>query len=383
MGIFFLDLTMNKLINSEYLTIDAADYFQRLIRDIDQAQQSIELETYIFEADKTGNSIINALSAAAGRDVSVRVIIDGFGSSAWITNALHQLKQHNVEVKIYHPMPWRFWQWGLATNQENFFNKLTFLINVLNRRNHRKLCIIDNKIHWLGSFNLSNVHLAESLGGKNWRDSAIRVITDHREVLHAFNKAWLNRPFSQVKKSNDKTDLFRLNNSLLKRRRLYRNLLRHFFKSENKIFITTPYFIPEEKLLRKLKLAARRGVDVRILLPQVSDVFFIPWASSLFYSELLIAGVKIYEYKSGILHAKTLIVDDWAIIGSSNMNSRSIRHDLEIDYELQNQETIEQLKNQFLNDIKHSTQIDSNTIQNRNPILKLVGHLVLYLRYWL
>lgn len=383
MEIFFRYLIMKKLINSEYITTDAADYFQRLITDIDQAKTSIELETYILEADATGNTILDALCVASDRGLTVRLIIDGFGSSAWLASSLNKLKQHNVQVKIYHPLPWRFWQWGLATNQSSFFNKLIFLVSRVNRRNHRKICIVDESIHWVGSFNISSVHLITALGGENWRDSAIRFTTHHKDALNAFNKAWLNKHFLRKKITNDFPGLFRLNNSLLKRRRLYKNLLNKIIQSKHEILITTPYFIPESKLLRKLKKAARKGVDVRILLPAVSDVFFMPWASSVFYSELTQAGVKIYEYNAGVLHAKTLIMDNWATIGSSNMNSRSIIHDLEIDYELQNQESIALLKSQFLNDLKQSNLINLKDIHKRNPIIKLLSHLILYLRYWL
>lgn len=374
---------MNKLTNSEYLTTNADDYFQRLIDDIDQAQKTIELETYIFEADKIGNLVLNALCKASDRGLQVRLIIDGFGSSVWLTSAINKLMQHQVQVKIYHPLPWRFWQWGLATNQENFFNKLIFLISRINRRNHRKFCIIDENIHWIGSFNLSAVHLIDSQGGDNWRDSAVRLTTNHKDALNAFNKTWLNKRFVRKESSDNFPYFFRLNNSLLKRRHLYKDLLHKIINSDCEILITTPYFIPEAKLLHKLKQASQKGVDIKILLPAVSDVFFMPWASSLFYSELIQAGVKIYEYNAGVLHAKTLVIDNWATIGSSNMNSRSIIHDLEIDYELQNKESIDLLKHQFLNDLKQSNLINANDIKKRSPIIKLLGHLILYLRYWL
>lgn len=374
---------MKELINSEYITINADDYFSRLINDIDHAKKNIALETYILEADKTGNAIIAALCRAADRDLNVRLIIDGIGSSTLNNSALEKLQQHHVMVKIYHPMPWRFWQWGLATNRENIFNKLVYLMSKINRRNHRKICIIDQNIHWLGSFNLSSVHLTSDQGGDNWRDSAIRLSTQHKDAINAFNKIWLNKHFSVRRTSRDTPFFFRLNNSRFKRRRLYRDLINKVLQARSKIFITTPYFIPEAKLLRQLKQAALRGVDVKILLPAVSDVFFMPWASSIFYSELIQSGVKIFEYNKGVLHAKTLTIDNWAMLGSSNMNSRSIIHDLEIDYELQNQETIDQLKKQFLNDLNDSTPININNIRKRNPIIKLLGHLTLYLRYWL
>ncbi|MCK4709431.1 MAG: cardiolipin synthase B, partial [Gammaproteobacteria bacterium] len=300
-----------------------------------------------------------------------------------ISNVFSELRQHDVKVKIYHPLPWRFWQWGSAINKEVFFNKLKFLISVANRRNHRKICIIDQNIHWLGSFNLSSVHLPTEMGGKGWRDSAIRLTTSNKEALNAFNKAWQHRYFIIHQTPANFTTLFRINDNWRKRRYLRKDLLSRIIRSDQRIWITTPYFIPEPKLLRKLKKAALRGVDVRILLPSVSDVFFMPWASSILYSELIKAGARIFEYKAGVLHAKTLMIDDWATIGSSNMNSRSLFHDLEIDYVIQNIESVQSIEKQYLDDINHSNEICLADIRKRNPIIKVFGRLVLYLRYWL
>jgi len=374
---------MMSLVNQEYITKDAADYFSRLKDDIDQAKISIEFESYILVADNTGKQILDALCNASQRGVKVRVIIDGFGSSPWISYAIKKLKRLGGQVKIYHPMPWRFWQWGLAINQEYFFRKFIYLFGVINRRNHRKICIIDKRIHWLGSFNLTDVHLPGNMGGQNWRDSAVRLETDNDEAINAFNKTWFNKHFTRTKIASDYPGIFRINDSRKKRRRLYRDLLRHITSARQKIWITTPYFVPEPKLLRQLKKAAARGTDVRILLPAVSDVFFMPWASSLLYDELLKSGVKIYEYQHGILHAKTLIIDDWTTLGSSNMNTRSIMHDLEIDYVLQKNDSKQQLEQHFLDDLKQSNQISGSDIHKRNPIIKLLGRLTLYLRYWL
>lgn len=374
---------MNELINQEFITIDAADYFHRLTEDIDNAQNTIECESYILENDPTGNAIIEALSRASERGVKVRLMVDGFGSTLWIQSVITKLTEHRGQVRVYHPMPWHFWQWGLAINQQSFLEKVIYLFNVINRRNHRKICIIDANIHWLGSFNLSSVHLSKTLGGENWRDTAVRIETNNPDAHTAFNRIWLRKRFNSRRISAKLPGFFRINDSWKKRRLLYRDLLSRLTLAQHCIRITTPYFIPEPRLLKRLKNAARRGVDVQILVPGISDVFFIPWASSLLYRELIDAGVKIYEYQAGVLHAKTLLIDHWATVGSSNMNSRSIFHDLEIDYVLQNQQSIKLLENHFLNDLKQSKRICLTDIQKRNSIIKLLGRIALYLRYWM
>ena len=374
---------MTSLINHEFLTIDAAEYFRRLREDIQQAKTSIDCESYILENDPIGNEIVNALCVASDRGITVRLMVDGFGSSPWIQAVINKLKQHGGQVRVYHPMPWRFWQWGLAINQQSFLKKFIFLFNVINRRNHRKVCIIDGHFHWLGSFNLSSVHLSKELGGENWRDTAIRIETSNPEARSAFNRIWQRKHFKPNRLPTEFPGFFRINDSRKKRRRLYRDLLSRITRSSKCICLTTPYFIPEPRLIKRLKNAAQRGVNVQILLPGVSDVFFIPWASNLLYRELIEAGVKIYEYQVGILHAKTLLVDHWATVGSSNMNSRSIFHDLEIDYVLQNLESVSTLENHFINDLKQSKAVCLEDIRKRNPIIKLLGRVALYLRYWL
>lgn len=374
---------MSIKIHSEFICREGEDFFQRLIADIEQAQSFIECEVYILENDKTGRSIIDSLSAASQRGVSVRLIVDGIGTSPWIQGMLNRLKASGGEVKIYHPLPWRFWQWGMAIKQEGFLTRFFFLLSVINSRNHRKTCIIDSWVHWIGSFNFSSTHLHSDQGGENWRDTAIRLETDNDEVHQAFQRIWQRTHSIRPRLPEGFPGYFRINDSRRKRRLLYRDLLGHLTRAHSRIWITTPYFIPGPRLQKRLRNAAKKGVDVRLLLPSVSDVFFMPWASLFFYQQLLKAGVKVYEYQAGILHAKTLIVDYWATIGSSNMNSRSILHDLEIDYVLQKHSSLEQLENHFLDDLKQSKQIAIEDIQKRKPIIKLLGRLALSLRYWL
>src|SRR5690606_9536069 len=128
---------------------------------------------------------------------------------------------------------------------------------------------------------------------------------------------------------------------------------------------TNAYFVPDKKLLNALIYASYRKVDVRILLPETSDIFFIPWASSYFYGQLLKAGVRIFEYQNRMLHAKTIINDDWASIGSSNLNSRSLHHDLELDYSLQLGSSKASLMKDFLNDLKNTEELDIRQFEQK------------------
>ncbi len=128
---------------------------------------------------------------------------------------------------------------------------------------------------------------------------------------------------------------------------------------------------------------AKRGVDVCILLPQKSDIIVMPWASSTFYLKLLKQGVKLFEYNNHVLHAKSLIIDSWMTIGSSNLNHRSILHDLEVDIVISTESAKEQLIKLFEDDTKNSTQITLDNWRRRPWYQRWIGHILLYMKYWM
>ncbi|GAH09354.1 unnamed protein product, partial [marine sediment metagenome] len=155
-------------------------------------------------------------------------------------------------------------------------------------------------------------------------------------------------------------------------------------RCKQRIWITNAYFVPDNVLLKRLRDAANNGIDVRILLPKKSDVMVMPWASSTFYYRLLKSGVKIFEYLPSMLHAKSLIIDNWALIGSSNLNHRSLLHDLEADIMLKSTESIKQLESDFLNDLTQSREVELDSWHIIRPLRqRLVGRMVLYMKYWI
>jgi cardiolipin synthase len=125
--------------------------------------------------------------------------------------------------------------------------------------------------------------------------------------------------------------LVRLNTRRALRRENYLDLLVRILGAKRRIWIENAYFVPDGALIRALKVAAESGVDVKIVVPAISDVFFIPWVTAAFNLGLLRAGVKVFEYNKGMMHAKTVLIDDWGLVGSSNLNHRSLFHDLEAD----------------------------------------------------
>jgi len=365
----------------------ASPYFDNVLHAISNAQSQIDMETYIFEVDAIGEKISHALIQAAQRGVVVRLLVDGMGVNIDFVHIAKQLRTAGAQVRIHRPLPWHFQQWSFSLSSIKGIQKFWYLLSYINQRNHRKILIIDQESIWLGSINISQKHLLRAHGGENWRDTAIELHQVSTQAAQSvFDLSW-NKWKRKAKKRLAQTILpspFLFNFTRLLRQTQRRQLLSRISLAENHIWITNAYFVPDSKLLQALVSASKKGIDVRIVLPYQSDVFFMPWAASFFYEQLLNAGARIYEYQTGILHAKTLIIDDWASIGSSNFNRRSLLHDLEVDYTLQLKESINQLEHDFLDDIKHSEELCQYELSIKKPWQRYLGGLILILfSYWL
>ncbi len=303
--------------DSERIFFSSREFFDHILHAIPLAQKTIDVETYIFELDGLGVRIVEELRRAAQRGVAVRIMLDGVGSLQTADDVAARFRGTTAAVKIYHPVRW----WSFFAFARN-----------LNRRNHRKIWLFDSRTAYAGSMNIAQ---------NDWTDYGIRVEGKWVALLgQAFEKSWLGharwkklaRPSSLWRRAPyQKGKWIRLNDTLLKRRRNYNLLLRQSNTASHRIWLASPYFVPRLGLVRALCAAARRGVDVRILVPKNADVFFMPWLASTYFLVLLNAGVKIFEYLPGFFHAKVQMIDDWASVGSANLNYRSLLHDLEAD----------------------------------------------------
>lgn len=383
-----MNKTETKLIVQEQIFTDGTDYFQALLTDIHYAKKSIDLEIYKFNQDTLGNKIAHSLIEAAKRNVKIRIIVDGAGSPEWGGSIMRQLEENKIETRIFHPLPWRFWQWQRSIPTKPWIIKAFHLLTKINSRVHRKFCIIDDRIVYVGSFNISANHLSLSEGGGGWRDTGVKLVDiDCIDLKNAFNATWehkhLQEPMRDIFRHIKTNPRFRLNYTWFRRRILYKDLLRKIKYSQHRIWITNAYFVPDSHLLSRLRSAAQRGVDVRILLPHKSDVFIMTWASTTFYENLLKIGIRIFEYQPSMLHAKTIIIDDWMMVGSSNLNHRSILHDLEVDILILEPRAKSQLEQQFLNDLQESKEIHLDQWRRRPWYRRLIGRLVLSIKYWI
>lgn len=360
-------------------------YFNSVIKDIDGAREFIDIQMYTFSQDNLGNKVAEALIVAKNKhDVTIRLLVDGAGSPFWGGKLVNDLEMHGITTKVFNPYPWSIWQWKRSSIKLPALKHFVHLVLRMNSRNHRKSILIDNKVAYIGSMNIDQRHLSIENGGQNWRDTAVRLQEiNFSSMRSAFNNVWEQnyQQYNIDKVLENLNAKFRLNHNIKTRFILYKNLLKRIGKAKNKIWIINPYFIPNNLFLRRIKKSAQNGVDVRIILPHKSDIEGMKWATYNFYSKLIKSGIKIYEYEPSILHAKTIIIDDLFLVGTSNLNHRSLLHDLEIDIEIQSDNAKQKILDQYKEDFAKSKLITLNNIPKTTLIQKMVGRLFMLFKY--
>ena len=366
-------------------------YFDDLIRGIARARKSVDFETYIFELDGLGNRILHALMEAASRGVRVRLMVDGFGSFRFGEAQAALLTGAGGECRVFHPAPWQFWLAGMNPRRP-FLEWVLHSFQGLNRRNHRKTCVVDGREAWIGSQNVTVKHLPARTGGEGWRDTGVRIAgICATEVAELFERGWeesagpgeRRRHLLLGRKAPVHHCAIRSNETRKKRMRHLRELVGRIRNAKDRVWLTSPYFFPTVSVVRAISRSARRGVDVRLLLPGPSDVPPVKWASAVYFGILLNSGVRIYEYQPSVLHAKTLIVDDWVTVGSTNLNQRSFRHDLEIDAVIDRPGAVARLLAQFRRDIRRSALITPDAWESGYLLRKFLGRIMLIWKRYL
>tara|TARA_R110002096_G_scaffold268529_9_gene462404 strand:+ start:6228 stop:7358 length:1131 start_codon:yes stop_codon:yes gene_type:complete len=310
----------NTVARSRYLTgsyeifVEGDDLYASMLDEISRAQRHVFLETYIFRDDVVGQMFVAALSHAAERGIDVVLRVDAFGSFGAISNmTIQSLRKAGV---VFH--------WSYVWNWRQPFQ--------YNRRNHRKVLLIDDRAVFLGGYNIGDENSTAVMGSGRWRDTHIRLPGAFVEPMLAIigqSKNARNVWCPDWRKSS-----FLIPNYGRKCRYRLRCVLRRAIdEARERIWITTPYFVVDRHTRKALKAAACRGIDVRLMVPGKSDVALVRWAAHVSYETLLRRKVKIYEFQDRILHAKTMLIDtDWSMIGSSNFDYRSFYVNDEVNF---------------------------------------------------
>lgn len=378
----------------EELFHDGDAYFDGMIAEIEAARATILLEVYTFENDALGRRLAEALIRAARRGLAVRVMVDGIGSPDWPAVFAPALVAAGAQARVFHPRPWNFrpaLERILAQRQR----LLPAFHAQINRRNHRKVTIIDGRIAWLGSLNVTALTLRSVSGEAAWRECGLRLEGPEVRILTAaFRHTWSGidaawTRFARRDRRRDRIALFaaarhvRINTPRAMRRRHYADLLRRLRSARHRVWIETPYFVPPRRLLSVLRRTARRGVDLRIVLPREPDHLFMRWIRTSFCRRLLRDGARVFEYHPSVLHAKFMIIDEFALVGSSNLNHRSLLHDLEVDALLETPASLDNLAARFTDDIAHSDEATPASIERQAWPARVIGGLLFRLRYWM
>jgi cardiolipin synthase len=379
---------MSKTWSKEEIFFDGDEYFESILRDIDRSKRYITVEMYIFSDDPLGKKFAAHLISARQRGVKVQILVDAIGSFGFLDRLYEVFQKKDILVKFYNPLPFI----------HPYYGKLTFLKRIyvlgtrlwrLNRRNHRKIITIDEHIMYAGSFNITAVHTSYH-SEKAWKDIGLKVVGEHVQyaVLN-FKKTWKLRDYFRYKKQmkrfrdfNWKQSPIRLNQTLFMKRFFFKNFFLRIGKAKERVWLMTPYFIPQRRLIRALGKAAEKGVDVRLLLSQKTDVAPFRWLQFFYYSYLLKKGVKIYQYRDSVLHAKNYIIDDFMTVGSTNLNHRSFIHDLEVDLELLDENNKKIVEQHFLDSSLTQENITTEDLKQRPLWDRFLSRLFFLFKYW-
>ncbi|MDH5493139.1 MAG: phospholipase D-like domain-containing protein [Myxococcales bacterium] len=305
--------------NEVRLLHDGAECFPSMLEAIAAAEREILLEMYWFASDRVGRRFAEALADRARAGLCVRIIYDAVGSLEAERSMFEALREAGCGVREFHPIaPWR----------------ARFRIGLLNRRDHRKMLIVDGCVGFCGGVNLGDPWAPVEEGGGGFRDDMVRVrgpiAVPMREL---FFETWAKlgeqeSPPSRLAIRPERADgvgvTLLANHSTLQRIAIRREYLRWIRRAQRSVFLTNSYFLPDWSIRRALIAAARRGVDVRVLLPGQSDLPAVRFASRRLYSRLIRRGVRIFEWSGSVLHSKTAVVDGvWCTVGTYNLDYRS------------------------------------------------------------
>jgi len=328
---------------------DGAQTFEALLSAIREARHHIHLEYYIFHPDTLGRTFLEALTERAKAGVKVRLLLDAVGSSRMRRRHLKALREAGGEVAFFHKV-----------HLFSFKPRINF-------RTHRKLVVVDGHTGFVGGLNITQKE-DERLSPKAYRDTHVQLVGSAvRWLQTVFLEDWnyatgstqLEREYfpSHAQAQPHCVQIIPSGPDL--RFKAIRDVyFSAISAAKNRVWISTPYFVPDEAMLTALTNAALRGVDVRLLVPKRSDSWIVTLASRSYYDELLLAGVRVFEYLPRLLHAKTLLADNaLSIIGTANMDVRSFELNFEISAIFYGETMAQTLTQCFLEDLESSSAL--------------------------
>lgn len=322
-----------------------------LLQDFAAARHHIHLETYIIEDDAVGRLIADALCDCAGRGIEVRLLYDDVGCWNVRQSFFDRMEAGGVRVQPF--LPVRF---PSLTHRANY-------------RNHRKVCVVDGHVGYIGGMNLAQRYVGE--GDNCWRDLHLRLEGAAVGGLQRiFTTDWYFMRTDLLSDSayfpGQKSDLHTPGaliqivaaNPVVRYPEVMYSLTWLIYNAKSYLYIQTPYFMPSDSVLQALQTAALSGVDVRIMVPEKPDAHLLRWGNDSYFEDALRAGIHLYIYKEGFLHSKIAVADDdWCTIGSTNMDARSFDNNFEANAFIYDSQMAATLRDRFLMDMNSCTEI--------------------------
>jgi len=347
--------------NRVEILLNGGEKFQALFNALEGASHHIHLSYYIFKDDEIGEDVLKILTRKVAEGVEVRVLLDGMGSLSISGEFIRSMREAGIQAEWFFPI------------------RFPYITSKLNLRYHRKIVVVDGLIGFMGGLNIGDEYLSRDSQLGFWRDTHLKL---EGEAVHTLQSIFLNDWFFITHQEYNEICYFPETN-------ISQNLpiqivasgpdsnntsiLQSFFSSitmaKHSVYIETPYFIPDESLIMALKTAALSGLDVRLVVQGIPEHKLTYWAMNSYFEDLLQAGVKIFKYMKGTLHAKILLIDhQLAAVGSANMDLRSFFLDFEICAFIYDQSLTEHLEHYYELDLKESNELIYKEFQCRSVI---------------
>ena len=354
--------------NVEILT-NGSEFYPAMLDAIRSATRSVNMECYIFQPGDVANQFIKALSDRARKGVNVTIVVDAIGSFSLWGRPVQRLRKAGCRIESYQRPHW-------------------YRLARINNRTHRELLIIDGRIAFAGGAGIADWWMSRHRGRQPWRDTMARIegpIVAALQGVAAEN--WLEccgeiltgpEYFPELDRAGD-TTAFVVRSSPSDRATASRVAFQLLMEgADQHVSICTPYFLPDRAFRRALKGIAARGVQLRVIVPgSGTDQKWVRLASRRMWGQLLEAGIRIYEYRRTMIHAKVLIVDGlWAVLGTTNLDNRSFEHNDEVNLALRDPAVARRLLDDYERDLGDSDEITLETWRRRPLWEKIVGPFV-------
>lgn len=376
------------LIAGNKLTLlnDGPATMKAMIAAIKTAKDHINLETYIFGQDSMGDEFADLLIQKQREGVQVNVIYDSVGSIGTHPDFFNRLRDAGVAIVEFHPVN-PFKRFGSSWR--------------LNNRDHRKILVVDGRIAFTGGINITDDYSSGSLfrsRSKNqehlgWRDTHIQVEGPAVASFQwLFLQTWVSQREDDLASRKYFPKLQPAGDKIVRviasepggDYEVYKAYVLAMQQAKISIHITNSYFVPDKQLIDALTDAAKRGVDVKLIFPAVSDASLVMHAGRSFYTELLASGVRIFELQASVLHAKTAVIDGyWSTVGSTNLDMRSFLHNSEVNLIALDQEFGSVMESAFTEDLKNSIEVTPEKWAERPMSDQLREWFARRFGYWL